>query len=147
MRKWKGPQIPRSLLHSMYEVHTEGGGYDKEQGGQWKPGTTVETAFQGVVMPLNNEDLQYIDSGSYTLNAQKVYTNGHTLQVGAQFRDGFDGQIYTVKQELTHGPVHSIFLSTPSARRATKCLTKKRRYRTISIHALREEGDRGRSGC
>ena len=67
MRKWKGPQIPRSLLHSMYEVHTEGGGYDKEQGGQWKPGTTVETAFQGVVMPLNNEDLQYIDSGSYTL--------------------------------------------------------------------------------
>ena len=104
----KGPQIPRSLLHSMYEVHTEGGGYDKEQGGQWKPGTTVETAFQGVVMPLNNEDLQYIDSGSYTLNAQKVYTNGHTLQVGAQFRDGFDGQIYTVKQELTHGPVHSM---------------------------------------
>ena len=53
MRKWKGPQIPRSLLHSMYEVHTEGGGYDKEQGGQWKPGKTVETAFQGVVMPLN----------------------------------------------------------------------------------------------
>ena len=87
MRKWKGPQIPRSLLHSMYEVHTEGGGYDKEQGGQWKPGTTVETAFQGVVMPLNNEDLQYIDSGSYTLNAQKIYT---------------------VKQELTHGPVHSM---------------------------------------
>ncbi len=32
----------------------------------------------------------------------------HTLQVGAQFRDGFDGQIYTVKQELTHGPVHSM---------------------------------------
>jgi hypothetical protein len=67
MRKWKGPQIPRSLLHSMYEVHTEGGGYDKEQGGQWKPGTTVETVFQGVVMPLNNEDLQYIDSGSSML--------------------------------------------------------------------------------
>lgn len=82
MKKWKGPQIPRSLLHSMYEVHTEGGGYDKEQGGQWKPGTTVETAFQGVVMPLNNEDLQYIDSGSYTLNAQKVYTNTFSVKLG-----------------------------------------------------------------
>ena len=58
--------------------------------------------------PRHIDDLQYIDSGSYTLNAQKVYTNGHTLQVGAQFRDGFDGQIYTVKQELTHGPVHSM---------------------------------------
>ena len=41
-----------------------------------KPGTTVETAFQGVVMPLNNEDLQYIDSGSYTLNAQKSIRMG-----------------------------------------------------------------------
>ena len=37
-----------------------------------------------------------------------VRCNLHTLQVGAQFRDGFDGQIYTVKQELTHGPVHSM---------------------------------------
>lgn len=67
MRKWKGPQIPRSLLHSMYEVHTEGGGYDKEQGGQWKPGTTVETAFQGVVMPLNNEDFHNFLSRSYLI--------------------------------------------------------------------------------
>ena len=90
MRKWKGPQIPRSLLHSMYEVHTEGGGYDKEQGGQWKPGTTVETAFQGVVMPLNNEDLQYIDSGSYTLNAQKVYTNGHCNDAEPNYQAQYD---------------------------------------------------------
>ena len=28
--------------------------------------------------------------------------------MGAQFRDGYDGQVYTVKQELTHGPVHSL---------------------------------------
>ena len=95
MRTWRGPKLPRHLLHTMYELHTEGGGYDKENGGQWVPGETVETPFQGIVMPLNNED-------------QKVYTNGHTLRVGAQFRDGYDGQVYTVKQELTHGPVHSL---------------------------------------
>lgn len=108
MKTWRGPQIPRHLLHEMYEVHTEGGGYDRDHGGQWTPGTLVETKFQGVVMPLNNEDLQYIDSGTYTLNAQKVYTDGYTLLVGANFRDGFDGQTYTVKQELTHGPVHAL---------------------------------------
>ena len=108
MRIWRGPKLPRHLLHTMYEMHTEGGGYDKENGGQWVPGETVETPFQGIVMPLNNEDLQYADSGTYTVNAQKVYTNGHTLRVGAQFRDGYDGQVYTVKQELTHGPVHSL---------------------------------------
>ena len=108
MRTWRGPKLPRHLLHTMYEMHTEGGGYDKENGGQWVPGETVETPFQGIVMPLNNEDLQYADSGTYTINAQKVYTNGHTLCVGAQFRDGYDGQVYTVKQELNHGSIHPL---------------------------------------
>ena len=65
MRKWKGPQIPRSLLHSMYEVHTEGGGYDKEQGGQWKPGTTVETAFQGGFINFAVSCFQFFNAGFY----------------------------------------------------------------------------------
>ena len=34
-----------------------------------------------------------------------------------------------------------LFLSTPSARRATKFKQKKTQSLTISIHALREEGD------
>ena len=29
MRTWRGPKLPRHLLHTMYEMHTEGGGYDK----------------------------------------------------------------------------------------------------------------------
>ena len=44
-------------------------------------------------------------------------------------------------QELTHGPVHSIFLSTPSARRATVVQHSLCDNILISIHALREEGD------
>ena len=36
-----------------------------------------------------------------------------------------------------------LFLSTPSARRATRRAAKARRCRYISIHALREEGDQG----
>jgi len=106
MRSWKGPKLPRNLLHDMYEIHQEGGGYDKARGGQWQAGEPVESKFSGIVMPLNNEDLQYLDSGTYTVNAQKVYTNGYKLRVGAKFRDGYDNQVYTVKQELTHGPIH-----------------------------------------
>ena len=34
-----------------------------------------------------------------------------------------------------------VFLSTPSARRATEWLLGLRLYKGISIHALREEGD------
>ena len=40
---------------------------------------------------------------------------------------------------LSHTPV--LFLSTPSARRATKILDAVCRVDGISIHALREEGD------
>lgn len=108
MRKWSGPKLPRNLLHTMYRITKKGGSYDPERGGQFFGGKTVEISFKGVVMPLNNEDLQYMDSGTSTINAQKVYTNGETLEIGAQFRDGYDGQVYTVKQELTHGPVHSL---------------------------------------
>ena len=34
-----------------------------------------------------------------------------------------------------------VFLSTPSARRATVCLVRHDPVHDISIHALREEGD------
>ena len=54
MRTWKGPKLPRGLLHEMFEVHEDGGYYDKQNGGQWVPGEASEEAFQGVVMPLNN---------------------------------------------------------------------------------------------
>ena len=40
----------------------------------------------------------------------------------------------------------SIFLSTPSARRATKLLISDGHSESISIHALREEGDGFRAG-
>ena len=40
--------------------------------------------------------------------------------------------------------VERLFLSTPSARRATPCRLSGRRRRSISIHALREEGDTGK---
>ena len=35
-----------------------------------------------------------------------------------------------------------VFLSTPSARRATPCVPSAKRSKEISIHALREEGDK-----
>ena len=48
-----------------------------------------------------------------------------------------------------HAPTTFEFLSTPSARRATSNRTSTLRYYRISIHALREEGDRRRllPGC
>ena len=44
------------------------------------------------------------------------------------------------QEQCSSSPSH-VFLSTPSARRATGCIRSGWRCRTISIHALREEGD------
>ena len=44
---------------------------------------------------------------------------------------------------MTHGDIQDVdlFLSTPSARRATIAVVVKYKAMKISIHALREEGD------
>ena len=52
------------------------------------------------------------------------------------------GRLYPPGQSWQH---FSLFLSTPSARRATGCFVQLCRNRNISIHALREEGDRADS--
>ena len=57
--------------------------------------------------------------------------------------------IHALREEgdytFEHGVnILSLFLSTPSARRATTCLPRRSRHRAISIHALREEGDEAR---
>ena len=38
--------------------------------------------------------------------SEKIYTNGHALQVGAQVYDPDSGNTYTVTQELGHNSIH-----------------------------------------
>lgn len=105
--KYAKPKIPRSLLHKIEEI-SPSGSYAQANGGQWKPNTPAVNTFYGCIMPVNNEDLQYAEAGTYTKNSMKLYTNGYAVGDGQMIRDTFDGQEYTVKQELTHGPVHSL---------------------------------------
>jgi len=86
---------------------TPGGSHDIDNGGQWKPTLTpTTTKLKGVVMPLSNKDLEYLPEGTYTKDSRKLYTNGATVEVGAQFTDTFDQNTYTVTTEMTHGPIH-----------------------------------------
>ncbi len=105
MVKFAKPLIPAGLLHNMTRI-TVTTTRDVENGGQRRPSAPSKQTFKGVVMPMANEDLQYMPEGTYTRNTQKLYTNGERLEVGAQFTDTYDGATYTVVQELTHGPIH-----------------------------------------
>ncbi|OPZ65894.1 MAG: hypothetical protein BWY85_00253 [Firmicutes bacterium ADurb.Bin506] len=106
MFQYARPSIPIGLLHDIVEIEPSAT-FQQASGGQFIPGATpAEVTFKGVVMPVNNEDLQHAPAGTYTQNSHKLYSNGHALTVGQQVRDTYDGKVYTVKQELTHGPIH-----------------------------------------
>lgn len=98
------PRLPRALLHPIiaYEQVSEPG-----PGGQFKKITKAVSVFNGAVLPLSNEDWKLLPEGSYTQNAQKLYTDGPvTLKPGQIVRDTFDGQRYTVKTMLAHNSLH-----------------------------------------
>ena len=98
------PQIPAGLLHDMFEIQS-GGTFDQDNGGQWIPGTDKRVKFKGVVLPVNDKDLIRDVAGTYTQYSEKIYTNGHSLQIGASVEDQ-DGSRYTVTQELGHNSLH-----------------------------------------
>jgi len=101
------PKIPTQLFRNMVRVVVSVK-LDTEKGGQWIPSKPKKETFKGIVLPVNNEDLKYMPEGTYTQNMQKLYTNGEQVAVGTQFADSFDGNTYTIIQELNYGPTHPI---------------------------------------
>lgn len=92
-------------MDDMYLIVTTGGGYSKDKGGQWVGGTSTQQKFSGALLPLSEEDLQYMPQGEYTTNQKKIYTNDFSLPNGAEVKAS-DGHTYTVKRELEYGMLH-----------------------------------------
>ncbi|GHU69906.1 hypothetical protein FACS1894184_14630 [Clostridia bacterium] len=99
------PRIPNMLMRTLYalDYHTE---FDQLSGGQYYRQQSDRREISGVIMPLSNKDLQYMDEGAYSAQSQKLYTNGDTVKVGMYVQDPDTAQEYKVTQELTHGPIH-----------------------------------------
>ena len=99
------PRLPRALLHVLTVTKRT---FERVPGGQSKPvEETVTSVFWGVVMPLSNLDWKQLPEGSYTQNSQKLYTDEPVdIEPGQIILDTYDGQQYTVKQELSHNSIH-----------------------------------------
>ena len=98
------PRLPRALLHILTVIKRT---YVRGPGGQSKPVDETVTYFWGVVMPLSNLDWKQLPEGSYTQNSQKLYTDDPVnIEPGQIILDTYDGQQYTVKQELSHNSIH-----------------------------------------
>ena len=63
MFQFARPSIPLGLLHDIVAI-TPSETFSQANGGQFIPGAKpAETTFKGVIMPVNNEDLQYAPAG------------------------------------------------------------------------------------
>ena len=104
---WKGPQIPKRLLHPFLRIEIQKE-YRPDKGGIYETVGRSAVEFLGAIFPLSNEDLKRLPEGTSTTNAQKIYTNGEQLRPGQRVEDTLDGQVYTVDTELTHSPIHGL---------------------------------------
>ena len=98
------PMIPNGLLHEMFEIKS-GAAFQQDNGGQYIPGKETRISFRGVILPVNDKDLIRDAAGTYMHCTEKIYTNGHALQIGARVMDQ-DGIVYTITQELGHNSIH-----------------------------------------
>ena len=98
------PMIPNGLLHEMFEIKS-GAAFQQDKGGQYIPGKETRISFRGVILPVNDKDLIRDAAGTYMHCTEKIYTNGHALQIGARVMDQ-DGTVYTITQELGHNSIH-----------------------------------------
>ena len=101
------PRISRKLMHS-FEKSIIIKEYNPDKGGIYETTHKSTETFMGVILPLNNEDIQYLPDGTSTVNSKKLYTNGYTLSVGKKVTDTLDENTYTIITKLTYRGIHSI---------------------------------------
>lgn len=98
------PRLPGALLHTLTVIDRT---FEKGPGGQSRPVEVSVASFQGVVLPLSNQDWKQLPEGAYTEDTQKLYTDdAAAIHPGQIIRDSYDGQQYTVKSELSHNAIH-----------------------------------------
>jgi hypothetical protein len=100
------PVLPRSLLRNMKSVRTWGAYTDP--GGQFHCTRTECSYFQGVILPLRGEDLQYLPGGMRTQNTKKLYSTSRLLPLGAKVTDESGRECYTIVSVMDYDPVHSL---------------------------------------
>ena len=56
-----------------YKLQQTEGYYDYANGGIWVDGAITEVEFEGAVVPLTGQDLQYEENGTYSSDDRKLY--------------------------------------------------------------------------
>ncbi|TKI65563.1 hypothetical protein FC756_16055 [Lysinibacillus mangiferihumi] len=62
--------------------------------GKWVSGKPTEVPMSGIILPLNNDDLKYIESGVYTVKEKKLYVV-EPIKVDTKVK--YKGDTYTIQ--------------------------------------------------
>lgn len=69
------------------------------ENGEWVQDSTQATDFEGVILPLEQKDIQYLPEGLTNTNTQIVYTKENLDDViNVKFTRVLDGKIYRLYQ-------------------------------------------------
>lgn len=62
--------------------------------GKWVQGNSVEVQMSGIILPLSNDDLKYIESGVYTVKEKKLYV---VEPIKIDTKVEYKGDTYTIQ--------------------------------------------------
>ena len=72
-------------------VKNDGGQYIN---GKWVAGKPKELPMTGIILPLSNDDLKYVESGTYTVKEKKLYT---TMPLDIDTQAKYKNDYYTIQ--------------------------------------------------
>lgn len=62
--------------------------------GKWVSGKPTEVPMSGIILPLSNDDLKYIESGIYTIKEKKLYVV-EPIKIGTKVK--YKNDTYTIQ--------------------------------------------------
>ncbi|MDQ0299641.1 hypothetical protein J2S78_002061 [Salibacterium salarium] len=99
-------QLPMRYLVD-FTVLQEGEQVFNQETGLYESSDPVEEPVQGIILPLNNDEMKYGEVGTYTVQDRKVYVS-FPLKVGQQIK--YKDDRYTIRAEKDYGDLADVYI-------------------------------------
>lgn len=89
-----------------FTAYQETGGYYNDAG-DWVEGGLIPAQMTGIILPLNEDDLKYVEQGTYSVKDRKLYTT-QPLQLGQEIE--YKGTKYTVQNFKDYSDYADVYI-------------------------------------
>ncbi|WP_026702859.1 hypothetical protein [Salibacterium aidingense] len=99
-------QLPMRYLMD-FIVLKEGERILDPETGKYRTPELVEETVQGIILPLNDDEMKYGEAGTYTVQDRKVYVS-FPMKVGQQIK--YKDNRYTIRAEKDYGDLADVYI-------------------------------------